>query len=178
MVRVAKRLMISLYYIIWEKANVVVDTISIKAERMHSLAYLPLMEKPLAMDGQDLANQFVRLDVSEPRWILAYGKTHSSLLEHIKDCQLDDTHLLVLRETVQQGGAKEIVIGDDGVVRLQGRIWVQNVHGLRDLILEKVHSSCYSIYPGVTKMYRDLKQYYWWWRMKKDIVAYVSRCLR
>ena len=26
-------------------------------------------------------------------------------------------------------------------------------------------------------MYQDLKHYYWWRRMKKDIVAYVSKCL-
>ncbi|XP_070045446.1 uncharacterized protein [Nicotiana tomentosiformis] len=101
----------------------------------------------------------------------------SSLLERIKARQLDDPHLMVLRDTVQWGGAKEIVIGDDGVMRLRCRICVQNVDGLRDFILEEAHSSRYSIDQGVTKMYRDLKQHYLWQRMKKDIISSISRCL-
>nr|XP_016491070.1 PREDICTED: uncharacterized protein LOC107810760 [Nicotiana tabacum] len=48
--------------------------------------------------------------------------------------------------------------------------------GLRELILEVAHSLCYSIHPDATKMYRDLWQRYWWRKMKKDIVGYVSRC--
>ncbi|XP_070017626.1 uncharacterized protein [Nicotiana sylvestris] len=60
---------------------------------------------------------------------------------------------------------------------LQGWICVPNIDALRGLILEEAHSLRYSIHSGVTKMYRDLKKYYWWRRMKKDIVAYVSHCL-
>ncbi|XP_015060452.1 uncharacterized protein LOC107006404 [Solanum pennellii] len=45
------------------------------------------------------------------------------------------------------------------------------------LIMEEAHSSRYFIHPGATKMYRDLKQYYWWCRMKRDIVDFVSKCL-
>ncbi|XP_070046766.1 uncharacterized protein [Nicotiana tomentosiformis] len=101
----------------------------------------------------------------------------SSSLERIKDRQFNDPHLLVLKYTVQRGGAKEVVIGDDGVMRLQDRIYVPNVDGLRELILEEAHSSRYSIHPGVTKMYRDLKHHYWWWKMKKDIISHVYRYL-
>ncbi|XP_070039428.1 uncharacterized protein [Nicotiana tomentosiformis] len=142
-----------------------------------SLAYLPVVESPLAVDVQALANQFVRFDVSEPNHVLSCLVEQSSLLERIKARQFDDTQLLVLKDTMQRGSAKEVVIGDDGVMRLQGRICVPNFNGLRDLILEEAHSSCYSIYPGVRKMYRDFKQHYWWQRMKKDIIAHVSQCL-
>ncbi|XP_070031976.1 uncharacterized protein [Nicotiana tomentosiformis] len=48
------------------KANVVADALSRKAESMGSLAYLSIVERPLSMDVHALANQFVRLDVSEP----------------------------------------------------------------------------------------------------------------
>ena len=84
---------------------------------------------------------------------------------------------MVLRETVLRGGAKEVTIGADGVLRLQDRLCVPNVDELRKKILEEAHSSRYSIHPGATKMYRDLRQHYWWRRMKKDIVEYVARCL-
>ncbi|XP_070049849.1 uncharacterized protein [Nicotiana tomentosiformis] len=65
----------------------------------------------------------------------------------IKAQQFDDPHLAVLRETVLQGGAKEVSIGEDGVLRLQGHLCVPNVDGLRERTLEEVHSSRYSIHP-------------------------------
>ncbi|XP_070025204.1 uncharacterized protein [Nicotiana sylvestris] len=88
----------------------------------------------------------------------------------------DDPYLLVL-DTLQQGDAKKVVIRDDGVRRLQGRICLSNVDGLRELILEEAHSLRYSIHPGATRMYHDLKQYYKWRRMTKDIIGHVSWCL-
>ncbi|XP_070032294.1 uncharacterized protein [Nicotiana tomentosiformis] len=150
------------------------DTLSRKVESIGNLTYLPVVERLLAMDVKDLANQFVRLDISEPSRVLAYVVAQSSLLDHNNTCQFDDPHLLVLKDTVQRGVAKEVVIGDDSVMWLQGQICVPNMDRLRDLKLEEAHNSCNSIHPSVTKMYRDLKQYYWWRIMKKDIVAYVS----
>ena len=38
------------------KANVVADALSRKAESLGSLAYLPVAERPLALDVQALAN--------------------------------------------------------------------------------------------------------------------------
>ncbi|XP_070046856.1 uncharacterized protein [Nicotiana tomentosiformis] len=113
---------------------------------MGSLAYLTVAERPLAMDVQTLVNRFVRLDVLESSRVLACVMEQSSLLENIKARQFDDPHLMVLKDTVQRGGAKEVVIGDDGVMCLQGQICVLNVNGLRDLIFEEAYSSRYSIH--------------------------------
>ncbi|XP_070020055.1 uncharacterized protein [Nicotiana sylvestris] len=148
-----------------------------KAESIGNLTYLPAIERPLAIDVQVLDNRFVGLDVSEPSQVFACVLIQLSLFEGIKARQFDYPHLLVLKDTMQWGGDKEVVIRHNGVMRLQGRICVLNIDGLRELILEVAYNFCYSIHPGVTKMYHDLKQYYWWRRMKKDIVAYVSRCL-
>lgn len=158
-------------------ANVVVDALSGKSVSMGSLAYIPVGERPLALDVWALANQFVRLAVSEPSHVLACTVTRSSLLERIRERQYDDTHLLVLRDMERHDDGKQVTVGDDRVFRLQGRVCVPNVDGLRELILGKAHSSQYSIHPGTTKMYQDLRQHYCWRRMKKDIVAYLARCL-
>ncbi|XP_060964096.1 uncharacterized protein LOC133033398 [Cannabis sativa] len=48
---------------------------------------------------------------------------------------------------------------------------------LRNEILEEVHTTPYSLHPGITKMYQDLKPYFWWNRMKKNVVEFVARCL-
>jgi hypothetical protein len=39
-----------------------------------------------------------------------------------------------------------------------------------------VHNLAYSIHPGTTKMYLDLKTRYWWRGLKKEIAQYVARC--
>ncbi|KAI3667584.1 hypothetical protein L6452_42650 [Arctium lappa] len=49
--------------------------------------------------------------------------------------------------------------------------------GNRKLLLEEAHKSRYSIHPGSTKMYRDLKLMYWWPVMKLDVASYVEKCV-
>ena len=43
--------------------------------------------------------------------------------------------------------------------------------------MKEAHASKLSIYPGSTKMYRDLKQNYWWSGMKIEIAKFFSKCL-
>ena len=43
--------------------------------------------------------------------------------------------------------------------------------------MEEAHSSTYAMHPGSTKMYKTLKEHYWWNGMKKEIAGFVSRCL-
>jgi hypothetical protein len=50
------------------------------------------------------------------------------------------------------------------------------VADLRKLILSEAHDTTYSIYPGSTKMYYDLKERFWWYGMKRSIVEYVAIC--
>ncbi|GJU49514.1 putative reverse transcriptase domain-containing protein, partial [Tanacetum coccineum] len=45
------------------------------------------------------------------------------------------------------------------------------------LIIDEAHKSRYSVHPGADKMYYDLRDMYWWPRMKKDIALYVTKCL-
>jgi hypothetical protein len=42
--------------------------------------------------------------------------------------------------------------------------------------LKEAHDSDYSIHPGSTKMYQDLKQKYWWYGLKRDVAAHVAKC--
>jgi len=48
---------------------------------------------------------------------------------------------------------------------------------LRKKILEEGHKSCLSIHSGMTKMYKDLKESFWWTGMKIDIVDFMASCL-
>ena len=61
-------------------------------------------------------------------------------------------------------------------MRIKGRVCVPRVDDLINTILIEAHSSRYSIHPGATKMYRDLKQHFWWSRMKRDIMDFIAKC--
>jgi hypothetical protein len=41
-------------------------------------------------------------------------------------------------------------------------------------ILRKAHRTPYMVHPGETKMYQDMRQSFWWKRMKVDIAKYVA----
>ncbi|XP_070057349.1 uncharacterized protein [Nicotiana tomentosiformis] len=100
----------------------------------------------------------------------------SSLFECIKAHPYDDPHFLVLRDTVQHDDAKKVTIGDDKVLRLQGRICVSNVDVLRELILEESQFTVFHSSQGCEDVPR-FEAALLWRRMKKDIVEYVAQCL-
>ncbi|GKA55750.1 putative reverse transcriptase domain-containing protein, partial [Tanacetum coccineum] len=54
------------------------------------------------------------------------------------------------------------------------RIWVPLRGDVRTLIMDEAHKSKYSVHPGADKMYYNLRDMYWWPRMKKDIALTSS----
>lgn len=62
-----------------------------------------------------------------------------------------------------------------GVLWFKGRLCVPRASLIYG-ILSEAHVLHYSIYSGTIKMYHDLRQLYWWLRMKRDIVNYVPKC--
>ena len=80
--------------------------------------------------------------------------------------------------------AKHIVIGkapgfhmdDQGIVWFGKRICVPEVKSIRESILREAHESAYSIHPGSTKMYLDVKERYWWYGLKRDVAEHVAIC--
>ncbi|GJT77874.1 putative reverse transcriptase domain-containing protein [Tanacetum coccineum] len=55
--------------------------------------------------------------------------------------------------------------------------WILKVNNLRKVMMDEAHRSRYSIHPGADKMYMDVKEYYWWPGMKRDVSLYVRKCL-
>ncbi|KAK4389876.1 hypothetical protein Sango_2324600 [Sesamum angolense] len=92
------------------------------------------------------------------------------------DLQDKDPYLLKMKTNVQEGKNNQFIIQDDGM-RLNGkRVCVPNVEELRTEIMHEAHYAPY-MHPGNTKMYWDLRPYYWWLTMKKDVAVFVARCL-
>jgi hypothetical protein len=51
---------------------------------------------------------------------------------------------------------------------------VPDIPKIKELILKEAHETPYSIHPGSTKMYMDLKELFWWNNMKREIAKFVS----
>jgi hypothetical protein len=81
-----------------------------------------------------------------------------------------------IREKMEAGKANCFRKDDQRVIWFKDRIVVPKDAEVRQQILDKAHLSRYSIHPGSTKMYQDLKQHYWWTKMKIEIACYVARC--
>ncbi|WMV14144.1 hypothetical protein MTR67_007529 [Solanum verrucosum] len=74
------------------------------------------------------------------------------------------------------GKAQDVALDVGGVLNFKGRIFVPRVDYFIQKILIESHGSQYTIHPGVTGMYRDLKRLYWWPSMKKDITEFLAKC--
>ncbi|GKD48643.1 putative reverse transcriptase domain-containing protein [Tanacetum coccineum] len=63
--------------------------------------------------------------------------------------------------------------GLDETLYYLDRIWVPLMGEVRTLIMDEAHKSKYSVHPGADKMYYNLRDRYWWPRMKMDTTEYV-----
>ena len=85
--------------------------------------------------------------------------------------------MLDIVSQAEQIPQSEFTVSDDGLLRFQGRICVPSDDTLRQRILKESHYSRFTLHPGSTKMYHDLRKVYWWIGMKKDVADFVARCL-
>ncbi|KAH0746323.1 hypothetical protein KY285_007980 [Solanum tuberosum] len=156
------------------KANVVADALS--RVSMGSLAHVDIGNREMAREVHRLARLGVRLEEVGNGGVVVVDGARSSLVDEVIAKQDHDSSLLELKALVKEGKVEVFSEAGDGALRYQGRLCVSCVDGLREKILEEAHNSSYSIHPGSTKMYRDLRDVYWWGGMKKDIAKFVSGC--
>ncbi|WMV49396.1 hypothetical protein MTR67_042781 [Solanum verrucosum] len=108
--------------------------------------------------------------------VIVQNGSKSSLVAGVKEKKDSDPILLQLKGAVHQQKVEVFFPGGDGVLRYQGHLCVPNVGELRQQILTEAHYSRYSIHPGATKVYRDLREVYWWNSMKRDTANFVAKC--
>ena len=82
-----------------------------------------------------------------------------------------------MRRKVEEGEQSDFAIRNDEALVIGSRLCVPAAEELKGQILGEAHSSAYAMHPGSTKMYRTLKEYYWWAGMKREVAEYVSKCL-
>jgi hypothetical protein len=149
------------------KANVVADALSCKASchclttKTYDITLCQEMEKlNLGMIQHGTLNQL---------------KLESVLLQKIIDAQRSDEGMKHIHEKIEADKENCFRKDDQGTVWFNNRIVVPKNDEVYQQILDEAHLSRYSIHPGSTKMYHDLKQHYWWTKMKIEIARYVAK---
>jgi hypothetical protein len=150
------------------KANVVADALSRKAS-CHCLT-VKTSNNTLCQEMEKLNLEMIQ------HGTLNQLKLESVLLQRIMDAQKDNEGMKHIHEKIKAGKTKCFRKDDQGIVWFNNRIVVPKNEEIRPQILDEAHLSRYSIHPGSTKMYHDLKQHYWWTKMKIEIARYVARC--
>jgi hypothetical protein len=92
--------------------------------------------------------------------------------------QKDDEGMGHIRRRMQEGDPKIACFHEDaeGTLWFKERLVMPWREALKKKILDEAHMLRYSIHPASTKMYHDLRQQFWWTRMKREASHYVSEC--
>jgi hypothetical protein len=108
--------------------------------------------------------------------VVEHGKLHavsieSPLHERIAIAQLSDEEIHKINQKLEEGDPKYDCFrkDDKGVVWFGHRLVVPRNQELKKEILDEAHLSKFTIHPGSTKMYRDLRENFWWSKMKGEI---------
>ncbi|KAD3336316.1 hypothetical protein E3N88_31835 [Mikania micrantha] len=125
-----------------------------------------------------VADALNRKERVKPLRVRAMGmNVQTSLRDHILQAQQEAVARDNLERELDCGAEKHFKTKQDGVIYYLDRVWIPAVDELRTLILDKAHKTRYSVHPGADKMYQDLRSFYWWPGMKKDVATYVGKCI-
>nr|CAH66139.1 H0616A11.3 [Oryza sativa] len=150
------------------KANVVADALSRKS-------YCNVSEGRRL--PWELCQEFEKLNLGiVSKGFVATLEAKPTLFDQIREAQVNDPDIQEIKKNMRRGKAIGYVEDEQGTVWLGERICVPENKELKDTIMKEAHETLYSIHPGSTKMYQDLKQQFWWASMRREIAEYVALC--
>ncbi|WVZ52813.1 hypothetical protein U9M48_003835 [Paspalum notatum var. saurae] len=150
------------------KANVVADALSRKSYVNVAVAFQMPFEVCAEFESLNLG--FVH------HTTVATFEADPTLEQEIRNHQKTDEKIQEIREQIKLGKAPHFREDEQGTVWYKNRICVPDVDSIKKLILSEAHDTAYSIHPGSTKMYHDLKERFWWYGMKRAVAEYVAVC--
>ncbi|WVZ75708.1 hypothetical protein U9M48_023743 [Paspalum notatum var. saurae] len=149
------------------KANVVADALSRKSYVNMAVAFQMPFE--LCVEFESLNLGFVH------HTAVATFEAEPTLEQEIRNHQKTDEKIQEIREQIKLGKAPHFREDEQGTVWYKNRICVPDVDSIKKLILSEAHDTAYSIHPGSTKMYHDLKERLRWYGMKRAVAQNMSR---
>jgi hypothetical protein len=134
------------------KANLVADALSRK-EHVHwaVVAQLP----------DEIVEDFRRLNLGIVTHIEGVTiEVELTLEQEIRKRQIGDVKIQEIKDLITEDRGPEFTEDEQGTGWFKDKICVPDIESLRETILKEAHDSDYSIHPGSTKMYQDLKRKY------------------
>ena len=154
------------------KANVVANALSRKPSS--SLAQLKAEYLTMLVE---LRSMGVSLETADSGTLVAAFHVRPVLVDRVRDLQAQDPYVIKLKSKIEAGQQSNFTLRGDGTLVLGQRLCAPGVIELKKEIMEEAHSSAYAMHPGSTKIYKTLKDHYWWRGMKREIAKFVSKCL-
>jgi hypothetical protein len=153
------------------KANVVADMLSRKStvELVALGISQPQLIKELIGVGLEVVGKGIPVH-------LANLMVQLELLARIKAAQLEDPECAKIKQLLAEGKAKKFYLKKDGLLTHLKQVCMPGIRGLTKEIISEAHHSPYTVHPGSTKIYHNVKGSYWWNNMKKDIEKFVEQC--
>jgi hypothetical protein len=152
------------------KANVVADALSRKSQ-----CNCMVMDFHINALCDELNKMRIEMI---PSGTLSYISIEPTLLDQVVMAQPSDKGVQIIKKNLNQKVEKYKCFHQDrmGILWFVDILVVPKNRDLKKRILDEAHLSIFSMHPGSTKMYHDLKPLYWWTRMKREIAQYVSEC--
>jgi hypothetical protein len=132
------------------KANVIADVLSCKTH----CNYLPAIR----LTREESSTQVL------PNLSLFNITLTPTLRVEIIVAQKDNEGMSHIKRRMLEGDLKVACFREDteGTLWFKERLVVPKREALKKKILDEAHTSRYSIHPGSTKIYHDMRQQFWW----------------
>jgi hypothetical protein len=149
-----------------DKLNLVADALSWK-EHVHAAIVTQLPD--------ELAEDFAKLNLG----IVAHAEgvtieVEPTLEQEIQKGQIGYVKIQEIKDLMAEGRGLDFMEDEQGTIWFKNMICVPEIDSLHETILMEAHDSAYTIHPGSTKMYHDLKQKYWWYGLKRGVASHVA----
>ena len=137
------------------KANVVADALSRKA--VHTSVMITTQEKL----QDEMKRAGIDVVIKGGNVQIAQLTIQPTLRKKVIDAQRSDEHLSKVWSQIETERPVGYSISSDGGLLWQNRLCVPRDEGILKDIMTEAHDTSYVFHPGSTKMYQDLKRFYW-----------------
>ena len=107
---------------------------------------------------------------------MAQLRVRLTLQDRVLKAQQEDLKIGKIRNKMKSGIEMSFQIQKDGLIVLGRQMYLPGDQTLKRKVLQEALKSRLATHLGSTKMYKDLKEFYWWSNIKKEVVKYMAKC--
>jgi hypothetical protein len=107
--------------------------------------------------------------------LVAQLRVRSTLQDKVLKAPQEDLEVGKIRDKLWLGIETPFQIRKDEMVVIGRQMYLLGDQTLKKEVLQEAYESRVVTYPGSTKIYQDLKEFYWSPNMKKEVAGYVVK---